>query len=251
MKVVIIEDEALAATRLQQLLAEVAPHIQVIATLASVKESVQWLQLHQADLLFLDIQLSDGLSFSIFDSIPVTTPVIFTTAYDQYAIKAFQVNSIDYLLKPVNKRHLLASLNKYQQLQSAFTIDFDRLLEGMQGRVNSYKTRFMVYAGDKIKKVSASEVAYCYAMEKAVFLTTRQGTTYDIDTTLDQLQQELDPRHFFRINRKYLIHIDAISRMHTWSRGRVRIELNPPPDNGEAVTVSIDRAKDFKQWLNS
>jgi DNA-binding LytR/AlgR family response regulator len=251
MKVLIIEDENFAAEKLEMMLKEIDPTIEIIAKLGSIKESVKWLLQNSADLLFLDIQLSDGISFSIFDQVAVNTPVIFTTAYDQYAIKAFQLNSISYLLKPIRKSDLADSFQKFKNLKSAFSIDFDALLSQIQGKQPDFKKRFLIQIGEKIRKVEVSEIAYFYAMEKGCFLRTFSGNNYPSEYTLDKLETLLDPAHFFRINRKYLVNMDAISNMVAWSRGRVKLELKPKTDEEFDTIVSIDRSSDFKKWLSS
>lgn len=250
MKVIIIEDEAIAAERLEKQLKEIDPEIEVLARPGSVKESVKWLTTHSADLIFLDIQLSDGLSFSIFEQVQVQTPVILTTAYDQYAIRAFQLNSVAYLLKPIRKDELMESLQKLQSLRSAFSINFDHLLSLMQGQQPAYRQHFLIQIGEKFRQVSTEEAAYFFAAYKAVFLRTFRGATYPLDLSLDALEQALDPARFFRINRKYLVSMPAIGRMVAWSRSRIRIELSPPADDSHDTIVSIDRARDFKDWMN-
>ena len=251
MKVLIIEDENFAAEKLERMLNEIDPSIEIVAKLGSIKESSKWLFQNSADLIFLDIQLSDGISFSIFDQVTVNTPVIFTTAYDQFAVKAFQLNSISYLLKPIRKSDLAESLQKYRNLKSAFTIDFDALLSQIQGKQPDFKKRFLIQIGEKIRKVEVSETAYFYAMEKGCFLRTFQGNNYPSEYTLDKLENMLDPAHFFRINRKYLVNMDAISNMVAYSRSRVKLELKPKADVEFDTIVSIDRSSDFKKWLNS
>lgn len=250
MKVLIIEDEKVAASRLEKMLLEIDPEIQVMAKTGTITESAKWLLNNQADLIFLDIQLSDGISFSIFDQVNVNTPVILTTAYDQYAIKAFQLNSIAYLLKPIRKNELEDSLQKYEKLKSAFTIDFESLLAGIQGKKPDYKKRFLIQIGDKIKKIETTEIAWFYALEKNVFLKTFKGGSSAVDYTLDALENLLDPEQFFRINRKYLINMDAIEGMTAFSRGRVKIKLNPPAEDEMETIVSVERAANFKKWLN-
>lgn len=247
---IIIEDEAIAAERLEKQLKEIDQDIEVLAKPSSIKEAVKWLATHTADLIFLDIQLSDGLSFSIFEQVQVQTPVILTTAYDQYAIKAFQLNSIAYLLKPIRKSELIESLQKLQSLRSAFNIDFDSLLSMMQGRQPAYRRHFLIQVGEKFRQVAVEEAAYFYAAHKAVFLRTFQGSNYPLDLTLDALEQSLDPGRFFRINRKYLISMPAIDKMIAWSRSRIRIELEPPADDSHDTIVSIDRARAFKEWMD-
>lgn len=251
MNVLIIEDESIAADKLETMLNGIDPDIRVLAKIGSIKESVKWLVQHTADLIFLDIQLSDGISFSIFEQVAVNTPVIFTTAYDQYAIKAFQLNSIAYLLKPIRTNDLAESLRKFQTLKSAFSIDFEILLAGIQGRKPDYKKRFLIQIGEKIRKIETSEIAYFNVLEKGVYLKTFQGNSYPIDYTLDRLLEILDPAIFFRINRKFVVNMDSISNMVAYSRGRVKLELRPKTDDEFDTIVSIDRSSDFKKWLNS
>ena len=250
MRVIIIEDEELAAERLEKILVETAPGIEVVAKLGSVKESVKWLTINNADLIFLDIQLSDGLSFSIFEQITVNTPVIFTTAYDQYAIKAFNLNSVSYLLKPVRKNELIEALQKYKSLKSAFSIDFENLLSSIQGQKPDYRRRFLIQIGDKFRKIESDEIAYFYAMEKSVFLKTPEGVSYPLDISLENLMSTIDPSRFFRINRKYIVNMSSIKNMFAWSRSRIKIILTPTPDDDNDTIVSIDRAADFKLWMN-
>lgn len=250
MKVLIVEDEALAATRLEKILNEIAPEIKVAAKLGSVMESVRWLTINTADLIFLDIQLSDGLSFSIFDQLTVNTPVIFTTAYDQYAIKAFKLNSISYLLKPIRKNDLSDSLKKFKSLKSAFSIDFESLLSAVQGRDHEYRKRFLIQVGDKFRKIETDDIAYFYAMEKNVFLATFDGKTYPLDLSLDTLENTIDPSQYFRINRKYLINMKSISNMYSWSRSRIKLVLKPQAPDDMDTIVSIDRSSGFKSWMN-
>ena len=251
MNVIIIEDETLAAERLELLLSEVAPDFRVVAKTTSIKESVKWFLQNKADLIFLDIQLSDGLSFSIFDQIQVNTPVIFTTAYDQYAIKAFQLNSVDYLLKPIRRSELEESIRKYRNLKSAYNIDFEALLSNIQGKKPDFKKRFLIQYGERIKKVETEEIAYFYALEKNVFLKTFDGHSYPLDQSLDKLVLTVDPEKFFRINRKFIVNINSISGMVAYSRGRVKLELKPQPEVEGPVVVSIERASDFKVWMDS
>jgi DNA-binding LytR/AlgR family response regulator len=250
MKVVIIEDEALAAERLEKMLSELDPDIQVVAKLGSVKESVKWLMANIPDLLFLDIQLSDGLSFSIFDHITLNTPVIFTTAYDQYAIKAFELNSVYYLLKPIRRDELSQSLNKYKSLKAAMGIDFGSLLSAIGNKTPEYKKRFLIQIGDKFRKVETDEIAYFYALDKSVFLRTFEGSIFPTELSLDSLEKVIDPSVFFRINRQYIIRMNAISKMYAWSRSRIKLILKPVPDDNIETIVSIDRAADFRKWLD-
>lgn len=251
MKVLIIEDEQVAAEKLEIMLLEIHPDITICGRIGSIREAVKWLFANHADLIFLDIQLSDGISFSIFDEVSVNTPVIFTTAYDQYAIRAFQLNSIAYLLKPVRRKDLEESLLKFQSLKSAFTIDFDSLMAQLQGRDPEYKKRFLIQIADKIRKVEVTEIAYFYILEKDVYLKTFQGSSYPVEYTLDKLETLLNPSVFFRINRRYLVSIDSISNMVAYSRSRIKLELKPGAGTDSDTIVSIDRSAAFKKWLNS
>lgn len=250
MKILIIEDELIASEKLEQMLQKIDSSIKVLAKLTSIKDSVNWLLHNSADLIFLDIQLSDGISFSIFDRVSINTPIIFTTAYDQYAIKAFELNSIAYLLKPIKKSELFESIKKYQNIKSAYSIDFESLLSNIQQRTPEYKKRFLLQFGGKIKKIEISEIAYFYVLEKGVYLKTFLGNSYPIDFSLDGLMETLDPATFFRINRKIIVSIQAIANMSVYSRSRVKLELNPKASDCDTI-VSIDRSADFKDWLNS
>ena len=250
MNVLIIEDEKFAAEKLEDMLHEIDPKIKVLAKLGSITESTKWLLQNTADLIFLDIQLSDGISFSIFDQVSVNTPVILTTAYDQYAIRAFQLNSIAYLLKPIRISDLTESLNKFQSLKSAFNIDFDSLLSIIQGKEPSFKKRFLIQIGEKIRKVEVTEIAYFYALGKGIYLNTFEGKSFPVEFTIDKLETLLNPASFFRINRKFLVNMESISKMVAYSRGRVKLELNPKPEDDFDTIVSIDRSGDFKKWLS-
>lgn len=251
MNVLIIEDERFAADKLERMLKEIDPSITILAKLGSIKESAKWLFHNTADLIFLDIQLSDGISFSIFEQIAINTPVIFTTAYDEYAIKAFQLNSIAYLLKPIRKNDLDESLQKFRNLKTAFSIDFESLLANLQGKDPDYKKRFLIQVGEKIRKVNVNEIAYFYVLDKGVYMRTFSGNNYPVEFTLDRLETLIDPSIFFRINRKYIINIESIIKMIAYSRSRVKLELKPKADDDNETIVSIDRSGDFKKWLDS
>lgn len=250
MKTIIIEDEKLAAERLEELIKEIDPSIEISVKLTSVEQSIKYLKQNKPDLIFLDIQLEDGLSFSIFEKVDVDVPIIFTTAYDQYAIKAFRLNSIDYLLKPIKKDELRESLNKYKNIKSSYLMDFEEIIKSIQNKELSYKKRFLIQYGQKIKKVEIDEVAYFYAMEKNVFLTTSSGNTFPIDFTLDKLQEVIDPENFFRINRKMIVSFNAIKNMIPYSRSRIKIELTPPEPKEVEALVSVERSSAFKEWMD-
>lgn len=249
--ILIIEDELLAADYLEGLIREVDGGFEVKAKLGSVKESVDWLEKNKADLIFLDIQLSDDLSFSIFDQVSVSTPIIVTTAYDQYAIKAFDLNSVDYLLKPIRKTDLADSLKKLKSLKAAYSIDFENLLSAIQGNKPSYRKRFLIRVADKYNSIEAEDIAYFYVSEKGGFLKRYNGYSYPIDISLGALEGMLDPACFFRINRKYMISRNAIVSLTSWPRNRIKVSLKPPVEDESEVIVSIYNVADFKKWLNT
>lgn len=253
MKVVIIEDEAFAALRLKKMIREYNPAIEILAELESVAASVKWFKSNpEPDLIFLDIHLEDDLSFAIFEQIHISSPVIFTTAFDEYAIKAFKLKSVDYLLKPIVHEELAAALKKYEQFQGLHqgSVDLSVLYQLLATNNPVYRTRFTVSVGTKIKIIETEDIAYFFAMGKGVYLRTFGGSTYTVEFTLDKLTEMLPPASFFRINRKYLVNIASITNMVTYSRGRIKLELKPAPDEAFETIVSIDHSGAFKKWLN-
>lgn len=249
MNTIIIEDENLTAQRLEGMLKKYDPNIQVLATLPSVADSVQWLRQNDPpDLVFMDIHLEDDLCFKIFELVPLAAPVIFTTAYDEYMIKAFKVNSIDYLLKPVNLLELMGALDKFKAVKEQFSKpDFNTLLNYIGHRAPEYKTRFMITVGNKIKSIETAEIAYFYSDEKITFLVTKEGQNLPIDFSLDKLTTLLDPQQFFRASRQYLVGFTSISAVLTHFKGKLKLELAPKARH--EVFVSGDRMTDFKDWL--
>ena len=252
MNILLLEDEDPAAKRLEKLLKEIEPGVTVPENIVSVSSAVKWLQENPLpDLIISDIQLADGLSFEIFKQVKTMCPVIFTTAYDQYAIEAFKVNSIDYLLKPVKKEELAAAIAKYKQLSAArqnALPDINKLIEAMAaGGESKYKKRFAVRYGEHLKTISIEEAAYFYTEDKINFLTTKENRRYTIDFNLDALESMLDPHIFFRINRQYIISINSIAEMFSYSKSRVLVKLNPPAKH--ETIVSTERSGDFKLWL--
>jgi DNA-binding LytR/AlgR family response regulator len=249
-RVLIIEDEIPASDYLEQQLKQIEPETEVLAKIATVRESVAWLQGHKPDLVFMDIHLADGNCFRIFEEVKVNSPVIFTTAYDQYAIKAFKVNSIDYLLKPINAPELRKSLEKFHQLRqlpSGGHPDLAELIRSL-GRKPEYQQRFMVYSGEKIRAIKTENVAYFYIIEKEVFMCNFEGRNFGIDYSLEKVEISVDPEIFFRINRKMIINIDAIENMYQLSGSRIKINLKPACS--EEAIVSFHRIQAFKKWLN-
>lgn len=253
MKVVIIEDEEFAALRLKKMIMDFNPEIEILAELESVAESVKWFKSNpEPDLIFLDIHLEDDLSFAIFEQVNISSPIIFTTAFDEYAIKAFKLKSIDYLLKPIVHEELAAALKKYEQFNTLNrnSINLQSLYSLLTTNEKKYRERFSISIGTKIKMVGVNEIAYFFVMDKGVYLRTQQNNTYNVDFTLDKLEEMLDPALFFRINRKYIVNIASIENMIAYSRGRVKLELKPRSDDEFETIVSIDRSLDFKNWLN-
>ncbi|QHW00899.1 LytR/AlgR family response regulator transcription factor [Spirosoma endbachense] len=257
MNVVIIEDENLTAKRLESLLHKYDPTINVLTRLPSVAETVVWLEQSDRaaiDLVFMDIHLEDDLGFRIFEQADLTTPVIFTTAYDEYMIQAFKVNSIDYLLKPINYDELVAAIEKFKALKKQFgqasppAPDMDTLLNLIgKSKHTDYKDRFMITVGNKIRSISTSDIAYFYLEEKIVFLVTKDGLNLPVDYSLDRLTQVLNPRQFFRISRQFLVSLPAIQTIHTFSAGKLKLDLSPKSKH--EVFVSGDRMTEFKEWL--
>jgi DNA-binding LytR/AlgR family response regulator len=249
MQILITEDETYAAERLERQILKLLPEARITGKTKSIKETVQWLQNNTPDLIFMDIQLSDGISFSIFEEIPVSTPVIFTTAYDQYAIKAFEINSIAYLLKPIKASELEKAVNKYKNLTISNPSDIQKILSQLKEPAE-YKESFLIQTGDKFRQVKAEEAAYFYAMEKSVFLKTFGNKNLPTDYTLDKLEQILNPKQFFRVNRKYIVNSEAIEQMRAWSRSRIKLKLKPPADDPKDIVVSIERVHDFKAFMD-
>ncbi len=249
MKVLIIEDERPAAARLRQLVSELLPEAEIFGHLDSIYSAVRWLENNpQPDLIFCDIQLADGQSFEIFDRVKVEAPIIFTTAFDQYAIKAFKLNSIDYLLKPIDPVDLENAIRKFQNRQARGNVDLNQLKKLLQSQTNNFKTRFLVKFGEKIQSVQTEEIAFYYSEAKVTFLQTIEGRKYILDYTLDQLESMLDPKQFFRLNRKYIASFSSITEIHTYSNSRLKIKLKNCEDND--ILVSRENVGTLKEWLD-
>lgn len=250
MKVLLIEDETLAAERLQQLLTGIDPAVELVGHLKSIATSVAWLNEHaHPDLILADIRLLDGLCFEIFQQVPVRAPVIFTTAYDQYAIKAFEVNSIDYLLKPVQEDKLRKALGKVAlKVDQSVEIDYAALASHLRGTQKKYKSRFMVRFGQKILAITVDKIAYFYSEHKLTFLVTHDHKRYPLDQPLDDLVDVLDPHVFFRANRQCIVTFSSIVEIHPYFKGRVKLQLNPA--TAEEVIISSERSPEFKSWID-
>lgn len=250
MKVLIIEDEVIAANRLKELLYRLDEQIQVLAAIETVEDSIRWLSGHSApDLIFMDIQLDDGICFEIFEAIQVDVPVIFTTAYDQYAIRAFKVNSVDYLLKPISKEAIAAAVEKFRSHFSLKPGVYKEKINDLHRQlVKSHKTRFFVKIGTHFQSVSTKDIGCFFIEDRCTFLKTFAGKRFDLDVSLEQIQQQVDPSLFFRINRHHIIHIEAIADIIGYSSHRLKVRLSAPA-SGELV-VSRSRVPDFKDWLD-
>lgn len=250
MSIIIIEDEKPSARRLQRMLDKL--NIQAETLLHSVEESIDWFQKNEhPDLIFLDIQLSDGLSFEIFETVEVKSAIIFTTAYDEYALQAFKLNSIDYLLKPIDEVELEKAILKYQQnttQKQHVTLDFNDIKKLLVNPIErEYKKRFSVKVGQHLKLINIDEIECFYSENKGTYLFTNEGRNYLLDTTLEHLEDELEPHTFFRINRKFFVNINAIKDMVSYTNSRLQIKLNNY--NEQDVIVARERVKDFKNWL--
>mgnify|MGYP006288445607 CR=1 FL=1 len=251
MKVVIIEDEALAAERLTMLVRRYDPEAEILAGLDSVAASVRWFEQHPPpDLCFMDIQLGDGLSFEIFEQTEVNCPVIFTTAYDEYALRAFKVHSIDYLLKPVDFRELSAAFRQFEAQQKPEAASMDGVLDALQQMRSGqrYKDRFLVKSGSRLLPVSATDIAYFFHEEKITWLRLHNGRKYALDYSMEQLTELLDPTHFFRINRQYIVCLDAMQGISDYTNSRLKVSL-PHLEKEEEVVVSRERVRAFRAWL--
>ncbi len=250
MNILIVENEIPAADKLINILKNIDKSITVLGVTETVEETINRLQeVPLPDLILMDIQLDDGLCFEIFETIKVDTPIIFTTAYDEYTLKAFKVNSVDYLLKPINEGSLRSALDKYKKLYAdndPFKRDFRQLLNEFR---NQYKSRFLIKAGEKYRSVPVSEISHFYISERIIFLSDFQGKIYDVDYSLEQLQNMLDPRKFFRINRECIVNINAISTMYNYSSSRLQLTLKNGEKKEEFV-VSRDKVADFKKWVD-
>mgnify|MGYP000020582971 CR=1 FL=1 len=251
MKALIIEDEPLAAERLTAMLQRQEASVEIISGIDSVKSAVRWFRDNsEPDLVFLDIQLADGISFEIFEHVKISAPIIFTTAYDEYAIKAFKVNSIDYLLKPINSKELEGALNKFKSIEKPQLggLNLSDLARYLQSE-NNYKKRFVVKMGEHLKTVETENISVFFSQEKVTYLITGEGKKFYLDYTLDELIGLLDPAQFFRINRKYIVNVKAITDVVTFSSSRLKVDLDAY--QAEDVTVSRDRVKAFRDWLDS
>ncbi|MBZ9729323.1 LytTR family DNA-binding domain-containing protein [Salegentibacter sp. JZCK2] len=250
MEIVIVEDEKPAARRLQRMLKKL--ELEVNTLLHSVNEGVTWFKENpEPDLVFLDIQLSDGISLEIFEQVKISSAVIFTTAYDEYALKAFKLNSVDYLLKPIDEEELGNAVNKFKENyhKNSPQIDFNAFRKILEtGSKPDYKSRFTIRVGQHLKIIAANEICCFYSENKASYLTTTTGRNYLVDISLENLEKELDPEKFFRINRKSILNIDCIEDIISYTNSRLEVKLNTFKDF--QLIVSRERVRDFKTWIS-
>jgi DNA-binding LytR/AlgR family response regulator len=252
-RILLIEDEKPAAEWLRQLILKFNPDISIMAVCDSVNSAVEWFQQNPApDLAFMDIQLADGLSFEIFERTKVGCPVIFTTAYEEYAIKAFKVNSVDYLLKPISFDELVNAFQKFgnqtKRVSSAPEITLELLSKVKEMLHKQYKTRFVIKVGEHLKSIPVEDILFFYSLEKASFLCTSEFKSYLVDYSLDHISEMVDEHRFFRINRKYILSNNSISDIVFYSNSRLKIKLKKPDEEG--IIVSRDKVAAFKEWLD-
>jgi two-component system LytT family response regulator len=250
MNVLIIEDEESAFENLKRILLASDQFINIVSWLQSVEQSINWFKTNDSpDLIFLDIHLSDDLSFKIFETIDVTCPIIFTTAFDEYAIKAFELNSIDYLLKPITQKTVEKSLNKYKSSIIQQSKTYDKLIEDLKliSTHKEYKERFLVNKGDELKIIPISEISYFYKKNNT-YIVLKNGNKYPVKFTLEELTELLNPSSFYRINRQIIASINAISKISLWFKGKLKIQVLPEFE--EAIYVSREKSTDFKNWMD-
>ncbi len=251
MRILILEDEEQALSRLQKIITQVVPEAILAGATASVEETINWLLNNpMPELIFMDIQLADGNSFQIFNKIVITCPVIFTTAYEDYALQAFKVNSVDYLLKPIDESDVKKAIDKLKLLQNSrsFVVDYAEILKTLQPPQKKYRDRFIIKFGDIIKSLPVSDIAYFYTENKSNFVCINDGKRYPIDLNLDQIEDLINPQIFFRINRQFIIGHHAIDEMKAHTRSRIIIKLSPSFKT--VIIVAVDRAVDFRNWLS-
>ncbi len=248
MKCLIVEDEKVAAERLRKMIEQYDPDIEILGVTQSISKSVEWFNAHtEPDLVFMDIQLSDGLSFEIFEQVESRFPIIFTTAYDEYALKAFKLNSIDYLLKPISPEELKRAIDKYKEHTAVTAYPqhvFDSMLKGF---TQNYKSKFLIKVGEHLRVFPTDDIQCFYSMEKAVFLQNRQGRDYAVNYSLDQLEELLDPENFYRISRRYIVAFNSIKDIISYSNSRLLLQLET--NNSDDLVVSRERVQKFRQWL--
>lgn len=250
MNIVIIEDERPAAEKLQKAIKACKADAQLLAVLSSVQSAVQWLQQNQQpDLLFMDIQLTDGLSFKIFEQVKINCPVIFTTAYDDYWQQAFEYNSIDYLLKPIKQEKLENVFKKFESIKQYFSSNLQQLIQQHNSGPEKFRKRFLVKRGTDYFTIKADDIAYFYAIQKLVCMVDKEGHKFILDKSLTDIEKEIEPAAFYRVNRKYLINITAIKKIKAYPKSKLELEV--APSTGEEIIISQENVSAFKEWMGS
>lgn len=247
MRVLIVEDEPMAAAHLSDSLLQVLPNAEILASIDTMSEASAFLAVEQVDLVFMDIHLGDGLSFEIFDQVDVNAPIIFTTAYDQYALKAFEVHSIAYLLKPIGIEELERAIDKLNTIKLMAMSDLKGLVQALKPQ-KQLRERFLVTEGQRLKSIPVSDISWFLSDGRYTRIKTSRGQFYLIDDTLEKLSASLDDDQYFRVNRQVIVRFDAIVGMIPWSKSRIKLELSPACD--VEVIVSVERSGPFKRWLN-
>jgi DNA-binding LytR/AlgR family response regulator len=252
MEVLIIEDEQLGAEKLTRLLSSIDPSIEVVGNTRSIKSSVEWLLQHKhPDIILMDIELTDGQSFEIFNHVAIKSMVIFTTSYDEYALQAFKVNSVDYLLKPIKKEELTNALEKYRLWQEKFasaSLNIEHLIRELkQHQSKTWRSRFLVKQGQKLVSIETRDIAYFYADGRLSYCITWNRQKYVLDYTIEELEQMLEPQQFYRVNRAFIVHIKAVAQIHNYFNGKLKLDIEPAID--KEVLISREKATEFKEWM--
>ncbi len=252
MRILIVEDEHFAAVRLEKLVQQKIPNSSHLGTIDTVEEAVEWISSHpEPDLIFMDIQLADGLSFQIFEKATVNCPVIFTTAYDDYALEAFKVNSIDYLLKPIDENQFERAIEKYHRFFPTFSrpeVDWKKVMHSMLNESEQYKQRFLVKTGNAFSYLSTNEISLIYSEDGLSFALDAKAKRFHLDNSLEKIEHCLDPNHFFRISRKHIVALGSIQKVHPYLNQRLKVEMNVNADHD--LIVSREKATEFKKWLD-
>ena len=250
MRALIIEDEKPAADKLKKAIQKTGMGIEIIAQLDSVQSAIQWLRTQeQPELVFMDIELSDGLCFKIFETVSVPCPIIFTTAYDEYWQEAFELNSIDYLLKPVKQEKLEAALKKYDTLKQYFASNFQQLMQTKPASLPAYKKRFLVKRGTDYISVKTEDIAYFYATHKLVCMVNKKSEKFILDISLSDIEKQIDPVSFYRINRKYLVNMTSIKRIKSYPKSKLEVEVDPTVN--DEIIISQENVAAFKDWMGN
>ncbi|TDB62276.1 LytR/AlgR family response regulator transcription factor [Arundinibacter roseus] len=253
MKVLVIEDEYPAAERLSRMIQKTDERMQIVGVLESIEAAKRWFATNEApDLIFSDIQLSDGLSFVIFDEIDIQSPIIFTTSYDEYAIKAFKVKSIDYLLKPIKQTELAAAIHKFRSLTGAaesrdYSLKIQSLLDALPSAGRKYKVRFLVKQQEQLMPIHENEIAYFFTANELVCMVCHDNQQFLVDYTMEELEKMLNPVHFFRLNRQVIAALPSVRKIHKYFNGKLKLDLSPVP--AQEIIISRDKATRFKEWV--